>query len=461
MPKVKQRPLIDIDPYGEFPGYEGNVPRFPEDYPFDQFKPLDPAFIRKGEVLTGGRRSRRTYVDLSIGECECGFGYAWRWDSKGEKWFAGGYCSHKLRMICSIIDNVSNPVEHERMRRAYLKAVSTRYNRFEVVSAFHKELRRGDFEKAWFWGLMLANFRGTHGVFHYLLNIVYEETRDHELAAYLLKVRNDPRQRTIEKLSQAISWFCASKKKWELPHRYDIFLAEMRGYEKLAKEFGPDVAKGGNIIAPEGAKEKFLKYMEEGLLKSDHVQFQRGLKGLQKLRYTDKENPKPEDLNDHRYWLYERLYDLADEHLPDSHGVWTVISVVNDRILSDHGIGYHELNAIADALMGEPTDSGLLSPTERKRAVARPPAKPPVGIWPKIPLYASDNHTYLGKALLRRYPDQLKPKAEQTDLDFRWCGAYFGVAYRMLAFRQHGSISEWHEVDWPKELYRIVNILWY
>lgn len=453
------------DPYDTFEGYADGSPRFPDGYPRDQFKPPHPAFAKRAHVLTGGKSPRRTYVDMTIGECECQRGYAFMPDTLGNKgWYANKYCGHKLKLMCSVIDNVTNPVERALLNKPYLAAVSTRYNKFEVVSAFHKELRRGDFDKAWFWGLMLSNYRGMRGVIIYLLNIIYEETRDHELAEFLLKLRKDPRNHTLDRMSQAISWFCLSVKKWELPLRYDIFSNEMRGYEWLAKEYGTEpnggVAGHGNFI-PAKHKDKLSGFMEEGIRKQDAALFQRGLKGLQKLQYSDKDRPTEDELNDHRYWLYERLYDLADEHRPSTHDVWKVIAIVNSRIEANYGIGYHELNAIGDALMGEPYESGLLSASKRAIAVNRPTGAIPYGIWPAIPLYAHDNHTYGGKARMRRHGDQLKPGAKQTDLDFRWCGAYFGVAYRMISYRQHGHVADWHETEWDKLLLRVTQTLWY
>lgn len=62
---------------------------------------------------------------------------------------------------------------------------------------------------------------------------------------------------------------------------------------------------------------------------------------------------------------------------------------------------------------------------------------------------------------MRRFGNQLPAGAKQTDIDFRYCGAYRGVAYRMIAFRQGGDIGEWGTTKWPKELDEITNLLWY
>lgn len=434
-----------FEDYSKFP--------VPEAYPKGDFAPKHAAFEKCGEVHTGTTNKKTVFVDMRIGECQCNDGYAFKYDQKRGKWYDNKYCIHKMRLLSSIVTD-ANPNDRPALDRAYLLALGTRYNRYETISAFHKELRRGDFEKAWFWGLIVSTQRRIRGVFQYLLNIVYEETRDHDLALYLLKLRSGEGFHDLPHMAKAIAWFCSSIKKWEMPGRYDIFNAEMEGYNLLVKKYGKEVAGHGNVITRSDRKLMF-KRMSDGYTSDDPVIFQYGLKGLQKLEYGGGE----QKLYDHRFDIYERLYDLASDK-PDYHPVWSVIGVVNTRIEANYGIGYHELNAIGDALMGEPLH-GSLQPLRMKALRSRPTPPIPIGQWPEIPLYAHDNHSYRGKALMRRYPEQLKPGVPQTDLDFRWCGAYYGVCYRMLAFKQHGDIHEWHKVKWPSRLFKIVEKLWY
>lgn len=436
----------------------------PDDYPRHEYTPLFRGFHGRAHVVSGVRYKRRYLVDLTLNECTCQKGNAVAWTNKGTAkkpdgyWYNQAYCTHKLSMMASIIAGWKVKATLPDAEQAYVKALATRYNPFEAVSAFHKEVRRGDFEQAWFWGLVLSAKRGMTGVTNYLLNIVYEETRDHALAEHLITLSQSRSNVTMQTMAAAIAWFCASPKKWELPHRFAIFQDEMRGYDSLVKSFSPDVAKGAGIIPSEN--ETALKRdMSEGFKAKDWPRFQRGWKGLQKMVFADKHS----SLDDYRHYLYEFLYDFADERLSETHPVWTVVAVVNARIEAGNAAGYHELNAIADAIMGEPASAGLLPPERVKRLLARPTPGIPYAKWPPIPLYAHDNHTWGGKALMRRFGHQLKPGAEQTDLDFRWCGAYFGVCYRTLCFDQHRKVLDvpWSEVKWPKELQRIVESLWY
>jgi hypothetical protein len=159
------------------------------------------------------------------------------------------------------------------------------------------------------------------------------------------------------------------------------------------------------------------------------------------------------------------LYHVAEERLPDTHEAWGVFSYVNRRITDGRGIGYHELNALADAIAGEPVSAGLLTRPTQAALRKRPTPEIKLGYWPPIPIYAQDNHTYDGKRRMRKHPEELKPGAKQEHLDFRGCGAYFGVAWRMLAghqfpVRKWKDIA-WHEVKWPPSLYKTVSVLFY
>jgi len=243
----------------------------------------------------------------------------------------------------------------DELRWTYIKALGTRYNVWEVVSAFHKELRRADFAKAWFWGNILMTKRSSKGVAKYMLNIIYEETRDHDLADSLISLAGlkQPSPRDIHK---HIAWFCRSIKKWELNHRYDVFENEMRGY-------------------------------------AWH----------------------------HRIDLFNMLMEIAESDQVDA--AMQIGEIVMRRLSKGFPVGYHELNAIGDALMGE---------------------------------------HYMGKHLLRKHPEQLEPRAKQKNLDFRICGAYYGVCWRTLAYEQFDTIDvEWHKVKWPKHLHKTVSDLWY
>ncbi len=441
--------LLNAKRYAKFP-------ENPDDYPYDKFESLHPALHR-----TGTYRDKVTgieyFIDLELGECECKNGNAWMWDRKGEKYYANKYCKHKLKLMASAIDaaiaDKGSRWDDDELLWTYIKATGTRYNVWEVVSAFHKELRRADFPKAWFWGNILMTKRGGKGLAKYMLNIIYEETRDHELADSLI-VLAGLKQPSPKQLHRHIAWFCASVKKWELDHRYEVFESEMAGYAWLVKNYGKSVAKGGEII-DSAEYPKLRKRLLSGYKKRDKAKFQSGLKGIQKMKTIGGQK-----LDDHRVDLFNELMQIAEDFGEDD--AMRVGEVVMRRVNKGFPIGYHEINAVADALMGETYEAGLLPKKDRKHALRIPFKSIKRGHFPNIPLYAQDNHTWLGKGLLRKHPEQLQPNVKQKNLDFRICGAYYGVCWRTLAYKQFQAIDcEWHEVNWPKHLHKTVSDLWY
>ena len=154
------------------------------------FKPLHPAFKGTARVYNAVAHATKNLdgqsyeVNLTEGTCTCSRGNAFEWHNSQQRYTPYMYCSHKLRAIADIITEHDNDPE---MVWSYTKAVAMRYNKYEVVSAFHKELRNGAVEQAVFWGSMLMTSRGLKGVYKYLLNILYEELRDHTLGAVFLE----------------------------------------------------------------------------------------------------------------------------------------------------------------------------------------------------------------------------------------------------------------------------------
>ncbi len=386
-------------------------------------------------------------VDLGANTCECSNGAAYFWFRAKEMWLVRRPCTHKIRAFSSLIEELDHP---EDLVDIYIQYVANRYNIYEVTSAFHKELRRGDFERAYFWGsLRAAHYRSLKSTLQYLLNIVYEETREHNLANWLVDrlAEKDYSRATIAK---GIKWFCEAPKKWFLPYRVNIFYAEMRGYNDLCDRFSNHVARAGDIIPYLDNREELVTALRAPIT-PDHFQF--GVKGLQKAADVD--------IQDLRWYM---VSELASIGLADNKpGVQEHLDYITRRREVTKNIGYHDVNMIADCVgHGEPYGAGLL-PTAQTTPLLRRPKVPTFafGRAPAIPLYAHDNHTWAGKAKIRRYPMQLSPEAVQTDLDFRWCGAYFGVAFRTISVAQHGCIADWHEVVWPDWLHRIVQRLWY
>lgn len=367
-------------------------------------------------------------------------------------------CAHKIQAIGKLA--AENPDE---LTWPYIQVISSRYNQWEAVSAFHKELRRGDIEKSFYFGSILARYRGVRGVIKYMINIIYEETRDHYLHGYLLDCykqlsSNGKTQRDL--MIKTISAFCRSPKKWQLPHRLDdFFIYEMQGYSLLAKEYGWDVAKPKDII-PESERNILEVALIKGFETKDKTQVQRGLKGLFKSKsYTSHE--------EHKDYIYRSLCNMhrnAKNKFTYSESlVDTIIDLLERRYSMFNDIGYHELNTLCDALCGEPYTQAFTVSSKLPELHAKyENLQLPYGKLYKIPLYAQDNHTYKGKALMAKYPEEVMPNAKQIHIDFRWCGAYFGVAWRYFAYKQHGTcFVPWDAVKWLPSISKTVQRMWY
>lgn len=429
------------------------------DYPEGVYKKLHPAFKGRCRVLKPKAKYSEDdphyTVDLDKGECSCAWGHAWFFDADKKRWRENMYCVHKLRAMASIVEKHDYDPE---LVQAYVRALRTRYNVYEVTSAFHKELRRGDVKEALFWGALHSAFRGLKGTMKYMLQTIYEETRDHQLARWLFNHYHDTDEITVANVCKAIELYCKSPKKWELPHRLDIFDDEMQAYHRLVEEFGKQIARGGDVV-PFEMMDRFKEELAWGIQRGNQEQMQYGLKALQKM--------KPGTFKTIQA-LRAHVLDFAYKQAKTKFGKAKLKDITSFykwiKFKAEfHEVKYHDLNAFCDLIAGEPYRAGLTPPEARKRALRRPkPPRFPLSHFPRIPLYAHDNHTWFGKGLIRRHPQQLKPQAKQKDIDLRWCGAYFGVCWRLLAYKQHGTVEvEWGDVNFPLSLHRIVSELWY
>jgi len=425
------------------------------------FPPEVPSALR-GIATVQGIEASYT-VNFDTVECDCQHGAAWRFD--GKRYKPNGFCAHKLKALASLTEAAygGDDENYKELYDFFELQSGKRYNAFEAVSAMHKELRRGDVEQALYWAMVMIPHRGKHGVINYMRNIIFEETRDLALANYIFAMSSYGQSVTLLNMQRAIVRFCHAPKKWQLPHRLPIFINEQRGYKKLVAKYGRDVAKPSGII-PKTEHEHLLQVLHEGFSigKPDLVQY--GLKGLFKSQASS--------IDQHHTDLLNHLIDIMNGEFENSFKrddkyVRRVYDYVMRKV-NTYGVpGYHDLNALCDALTGEPGDgAATLSPAAHKAIATRPTVyRMPLAPLRRIPLYAQDNHTWKGKSLMRTHGlTQLQPGADQSDIDFRLCGAYQGVAWRYLAFKQHATIDcKWGDVKWntPTWLWAHTNEMWY
>lgn len=417
------------------------------------YEPPHLSFTKHAEVASISTPGIYYDVDLSEGTCTCKYGGAYRWsDRRG--WVKNNWCSHKMRVAASIIDDLTG-AERYNAQANYNRLLGERYIIWESVSAFHKELRRGDYEAAQYWALSVAAYRGMNGIVKYLLNILFEESRDLDLYAYLLSLSEKGRTVEYKDVMNAVRYFAETPKKWMLEGRLQIFINEMGGYRRLADKYSYAIAKGKDIIEPQAFDVLRTEFVE-GYQTANPVRAQTGIKGLFKSQHVRGHDAL-------KVIIFNLLTDClngdgpfkscANKFAYDKVYAQRVHGLVYRRFATFHEIGYHELNALADALAGEsyPNGANTLPPAKQRLLRVFPaPYAPPPGRILQIPLYALDNHNYRGKALMSRWAaTELQPGAEQKHIDFRWCGAYQGVAWRCLAWNQNKTCDvPWGKVKW-------------
>jgi len=402
------------------------------------YKRLHPKITGKCTVVSRvGSIQNNYYVDLDEGTCTCKNGFpAIHTIEKGD--IPNPYCTHKLKAIYSLYVRERDHKTKDELYYAFLKALSTRYNIYEVCSAFHKELRRGSVKNAWYWAQILITMRGMSGLIRYMVNITYEETRNHTLGEALLKCFEHPKEITIKDCFKFVSWFCDSKKKWDLGHwRYHhFFFHEMyAGYFRLIKKYGNDVAKSDDIIPLDTT---FLPNLRKAFKEENHSDIQYYLKGLQKMKHA-----KFGGLQGLRKEILNALELIKNEGpcLKNMEQVNKIFEMIKHKG-EFYQLCYHDINMLCDLLEGEDVSYGNSE-------------CPPLGDMPRIsansikviPLYAHDNHTWEGKYRLKKYAGQLVPQVPQTDIDYRWNGAYLGVAFRYLSMEQLKRVGQWYEVS--------------
>ena len=114
------------------------------------------------------------------------------------------------------------------------------YSRYEVVSAFHKELRKGDVKKATYWlQVMLSGGVGAWYIANYLWWIHAEELAMEEVhgdfGTYLAALNQHGSKADPYQLYYAVIRFCKAKKWWECEESTKMRLLWAK-YAKILKE---------------------------------------------------------------------------------------------------------------------------------------------------------------------------------------------------------------------------------
>ena len=268
---------------------------------------------------------------------------------------------------------------------------------FESTSAMHKEIRRGDVEKALRWGFWVDRNRGTGKLRQYLRNICFEETRNEALHVALRKERN---------WVSMIRLLCGSTKRWQIPSRFGADWRILDSYWRMkkSKKF-EDVLEAAKTCTD-------LDWLYDMV---NFVQVFRRDYGLQKgvaLALADRTGVAGIAATNYNgmTFMVEKIAGILDESA-------TRIQPLNASVEDSFGL-----------------------------------------VIPPFEDYVFDAHTRQGRARIGKVLSKIGPNQPQPDgIDLRWSGNQVGVVWRALASKQndHQSIQNtaWESVQFDDELW--------
>lgn len=284
---------------------------------------------------------------------------------------------------------------------------NARKNTWNIISAMHKEIRRSNFDRALYYSKWLSLSRSNISIMRYLVDIVFEETRNVPLYLTLLKCTEPDR---------AIQLISHSVKKWEDPSRSDIFKRKTRAMSIATKLKCP-----GEIHDPVsfGTFDEAVVYYFSGRIYDDD-------KSWREI-YA-------------RKLMESKLSDMSRELLEKAHKfkdyILLTVLEIEYGLLSENMFLYHpqqefKVDFTSKILDFEP--------------------------------YVNDLHTFYGKSLIKDNWIFIKPMEPMPDrIDLRWSGSILGSLWRHKAYEQFGEEvleKKWEDVKIsPKEW---ENAKWY
>lgn len=314
------------------------------------------------------------------------------WNSGCSKCHSGS-CSHM-----KVLDDVIN--------------VGHRGLRYELKSAMHKEIRKGDVQAALQWARWGAYFHGNSWPKTYVKGVVLEETCSPRLA-------REWRSMAKRSPQDVVATMASVRKKWEVTARVGFYADYM---------------------------ETFVS--SEGLASlTDHV-----VQGKADKAHTRKDLLK-------LFWQAVRLRDNKT--------TFTLADALGARAIAAGGIAK---TWAEEKLWGTHPFFGPLVLIEMMTGAwssdaddlvrnhkARPLHEEDAPLVLAVPDYAFDCHTSLGRRRMVAGWSQIAPgRPQPSGVDLRWSGMLLGVAWREFASRQFPSDYQnrkWEEVEIPKDVW--------
>lgn len=266
---------------------------------------------------------------------------------------------------------------------------------YEAVSSMHKEIRRGDAQKAMFWHRLVLEARGETGTKSYLKNILFEETRNLLLEEKWRSTKPSSEEMLIE--------LTMSRKKWELQSMVDVYDIVIRADTDAYD--APPVDADDLRKPPSEDQHEFYSWV---LMIARVFHYLRSLSGSRQSILRKR--------------LLGMLADMLASKLR-AHDHEQAADIVEAKT------DYHQLMLAAETLCGLKDDRSNDIHAARLGDVGADLLMPPV--------YAYDAHTARGRYLLQRCA--VEPgKALPKNVDLRWSGQVSGIWWRYAAFSRFG-----------------------
>lgn len=281
-----------------------------------------------------------------------------------------------------------------------------KFFKYSTVSAFHKEIRRGDVKRAINFGYWVKEMSGEYYLKNYVKNIVTEETRSDVLAK---KFKNN----TDLSWEEMVSDLCVTKKWYDIPSRAAIECDEIRARwnAKKMERSNDDIRIGLDAVLKSGIPYEIFLF-----------------------HFSISNDDESRDV--YRKAIYEKMKEKGIGDIASSY--W---GYADDTI------------AMIDVLQG-------FIGEERNSAVEKVESDMKIykDFIPVIPVYAEDAHTMLGKnRMLKSVGNILAKEKLPEDIDLRWSGTAIGIVFRCLKTLQGKNVHcNWEEVEWPDDIWQII-----
>lgn len=336
-----------------------------------------------------------------------------------------------------------------------------RYNKYEVTSAFHKELRRHDFKRAAYWGLVLYQLRGAFYATRYLATVSTEETHCPELKIAMTKLFLNYKHATLEEFVMGIQTFCRchvnkymtdiEDELWE--HASKVWVEQPTEPLAVGIDVPEDLVAKWAKILPKSLQivEKkvyslhtLMAELEDGINTKDVAKIAHAIHSVSPKTWPKLHRYASKLFVDGPPAILE-MAELLDQSDVSKNTFWGF----DYETMALHKAGL--LDACRDWQTGK-----ALCLDDVSAMIEKIKDRVASGKLLPVPWYAIDFHTGNGKRIwnTRRRSIKIGDPSATRILDLRYSAAWVSMMWRYHAFKQHGTIDvNWEDVKMPEAEY--------